>query len=239
MAGLLVTATDTGVGKTAVAAALVLAARRSGLDVGAMKPAESGCARGADGALAPADALVLHAAAGGADPLDWVCPYRLEAPLAPGVAAAREGVDIDLAEIERRFRLLEGRHRDGVVVEGAGGLLVPIDPAFSTVADLALALGLPALVVARSGLGTINHTALTVEALATRGIECRGVILNAADESTEAAAADNARAIERLVDVPVLACLPHLPGVPPGERASIVAGLLLEGRKLDLAQLLS
>lgn len=239
MAGLLVTATDTGVGKTAVASALILAARRSGLDVGAMKPAESGCNRGPDGALIPADALLLQGAAGGADPLDLICPYRLEAPLAPGIAAAREGVEIDLGEIERCYRLLERRHPHGIVVEGAGGLLVPIDPAFSTVADLALALGLPTVVVARSGLGTINHTALTVEALATRGIECRGVILNAAEGDTEQAAADNAKAIERLVDVPVLACLPHLPSVSQAERASIFAGLLIDGRKLDLPRLLS
>lgn len=239
MSGLLVTATDTGVGKTAVASALILAARRLGLDVGGMKPAESGCSRDAAGHLVPADALLLQQAAGGGDPLEEICPYRLEAPLAPGIAAAREGVEIDLAEIERLFRVLEGRHRDGVVVEGAGGLLVPIDPSFSTVADLAQALALPVLVVGRPGLGTINHTALTVEALSTRGIECRGVILNAAEGDTGEAAADNARAIERLVDVPVLACLPHLPSLPQVERVSRLADRLMEGRKLDLPRLLS
>lgn len=237
MPGLLVTATDTGVGKTAVSAALVAAARLRGLDVGAMKPAESGCARDAFGALVPADATWLREVAGATDPLDLVCPYRLEAALAPGIAAAQEGVDVDLGEIERCYRVLSERHRDGVVVEGAGGLLVPLDPGFSTIADLAMRLGLPVLVVARASLGTINHTALTIEALATRGIECRGVILNAAEPDTEKAAAGNAKAIERLADVPVLASLPHLPG-DLRERTARLAEILAGG-KLDLLRLLS
>lgn len=236
---LLVTATDTGVGKTAVTAALIAAARSRGLDVGGMKPAESGCARGNDGALIPADALVLQQAAGGGDPLDLVCPYRLEAPLAPGIAAALEGIDVDFEVIEERLRLLRERHRDGVIVEGAGGLLVPLDPGFATVADLALRLSLPVLVVARPSLGTINHTALTVEALACRGIECRGVILNASAPDAEEAAAGNARAIERLADVPVLASLPFLPGLSAEARTERLAAILCEVRKLDLPALLS
>lgn len=230
------TATDTGVGKTVVAAALVLAARAAGLDVGAMKPAESGCARDGDGSLVPADAILLREAAGGGDPLDLVCPYRLEAALAPGIAAALAGVDLDIEEIARRFGTLAERHRDGIVVEGAGGLLVPLDPGFATVADLAVRLELPALVVARASLGTINHTALTVEALASRGIECRGIVLNAATPESEEAAARNAEAIERLADVPVLATLPHRPG-DERDRARHFAGLL--GGKLDLDRLLS
>ncbi|WP_373047341.1 dethiobiotin synthase [Vulgatibacter sp.] len=237
MPGLLVTATDTGVGKTAVAASLIAAARAAGLDVGGMKPAESGCARDASGALLPADALLLQAAAGGGDPLDLVCPWRLEAALAPGIAAALEGVEVELDRIESSYRQLAARHPGGVIVEGAGGLLVPLDPAFHTVADLALRLELPVVVVARASLGTINHTALTVEALATRGIECRGVILNAASPDVENAAAGNARAIERLADVPVLASLPWLGEMTPMQRVERLAAEL--GRKLDLPRMLS
>lgn len=233
MPGLFVTGTDTGVGKTTVAAALLRAARARGLDVGAMKPAESGCARGADGALVPADALRLLRAAGGDDPLDRVCPFRLEAPLAPGIAAAREGVEVSLDAIEAAHRALAARHRHGVVVEGAGGLLVPLDAGFATVADLAVRLALPLLVVARPTLGTINHTALTVEAAAARGLACRGVILNAADAAAEEAATENARAIERLTGVPVLACLPHAPG-DDGE-----VRLAVRLASIDLEQLLA
>src|SRR4051794_30426697 len=106
MPGLLVTGTDTGVGKTTVACALLILARRAGLDVAGMKPVESGCARGPAGGLVPADAERLRSAAGGADPLELVCPFRLEAPVAPGIAAAREQVDVTFEEIERCHREL-------------------------------------------------------------------------------------------------------------------------------------
>ncbi|AKU92285.1 dethiobiotin synthase [Vulgatibacter incomptus] len=242
MRGLFVTATDTGVGKTAVACSLVTAMRRRGLDVGAMKPAESGCPRDAAGRLVPADARLLQAAAGGGDPLELVCPYRLEAPLAPGIAAAREGVAIDPAEVERCLRALGDRHADGVVVEGAGGLLVPLDPAFTTMADLAARLSLPVIVVARASLGTINHTALTLEALAARRIPVKGVILSAGRLEDEGAAAENAKAIERLTGAPVLASLPFAKGGSDAERIDFLSAWLDErmaGRKLDPASLLA
>lgn len=238
MPGLLVTGTDTGVGKTTVACALVIAARRAGLDVGAMKPVESGCARGPSG-LVPADAERLRLAAGGEDPPELVCPFRLEAPLAPGIAAVREQVDVTLEEIGRCHRELSARHPGGIVVEGAGGLLVPIEPGFATVADLAIFLSLPALVVARAGLGTINHTVLTVEALSARGIECRGVLLaGAPDGSTDT----NAAAIERLADVPVLGVIPQLQGSTENDRVAMLvhgfAQLLERGRKSSISALL-
>ncbi len=242
MPGILITGTDTGVGKTAVAAGLVVTLRRRGLRVGAMKPAESGCLRDAAGALVPADALLLQAAAGGADPLELVCPHRLEAPLAPGIAAAAEGVDYGLDSIEAGFRALAIRHPDGVVVEGAGGLLVPIEPRFSTVGDLALRLGLPALLVGRAGLGTINHVALSLEALATRGIPCKGVILSASDRRSEQAAPENVRAIERLCGVAVLGTLPYIEA--PSEQARIESVVRhferwVRGQKLDPSTLLA
>lgn len=239
MRGIFVTGTDTGVGKTLVAAALIRWARSLGLRVGGMKPAESGCAT-RDGELVPADAEVLRRAAGGEDPLSLVCPYRMQAALAPGIAAAREGVAVDLRAIRAGLEELASRHPDGVVVEGAGGLLVPVDVSFRTCGDLAALLELPVLVVGRGGLGTINHTALTVEALRARGLRCAGVVLSAQSGGMEAAQ-ENAAAIERLCGVPALAVLPPLEG-STWERV-VAAAFQLErefaGRKLDPVALFS
>lgn len=201
MRGLFVTGTDTGVGKTEVACALVSGWREAGLDVGAMKPAESGVAPGA-----PGDAERLRAAAGGGDPMALVRPYRFAAPLAPAVAARLEGVEVRLEEILAAARALAARHA-ALLVEGAGGLLVPLAAGHSY-ADLAAALGLPVLVVARAGLGTVNHTALTVEALRARRLAVAGVILNRTAPVDDPSVPHNAAEIERLTGAPVLASLP-------------------------------
>jgi dethiobiotin synthetase len=203
MRRLFVTATDTGVGKTEVACALVSGARAAGLDVGAMKPAQSGLTPGE-----ASDAERLREAAGGADPLELVCPYQFEPPLAPGVAARLAGVEISLPRLVEAARALAARHA-ALVVEGAGGLLVPLT-ASQTQADLAVALGLPVLVVARAGLGTVNHTALTLEALRARGLAVAGVVLNRTGPDDDASVPYNAAEIERLTGVGVLATLPYL-----------------------------
>lgn len=171
MKSLFVTGTDTGVGKTVVATGLVRALRARGIDVGVMKPVETGVdARG------PLDARALRTAGGDLDPLDLVCPLRFAMPAAPTVAAAAEAREIDLRQIEAGYAELARRHAM-MVVEGAGGLLVPVD-AHHDMADLALRLGLAALVCARASLGTINHTRLTLEALERRGVECAGVVIS-------------------------------------------------------------
>ncbi len=203
MRGLFVTATDTGVGKTEVACAIVSGAREAGLDVGAMKPAQSGVEPGV-----PSDADRLHAAAGGGDPMALVCPYSFSPPLAPGVAARLAGVEISLGRIVDAARDLAARHA-ALVVEGAGGLIVPLTPR-ETYADLAVALGLPVLVVARAGLGTVNHTALTVEALRARGLAIAGVILNRTAPEDDASVPHNQAEIEKLTGARVLASLPYL-----------------------------
>ena len=199
--GLFVTATDTGVGKTEVACALVRGHRRLGLDVAAMKPAQSGHGRGE-----PSDAARLAEAAGGGDPPELVCPYTFAAPLAPAVAARVEGRSVSLPRILEAAAALAGRHA-ALVVEGAGGLLTPLTED-ATYADLAAALGLPVLVVARAGLGTVNHTALTVEALRARGLRVHGVVLNRTTRAADPSEAHNAPEIERLTGARVLAALP-------------------------------
>jgi dethiobiotin synthetase len=209
MRGLFVTATDTGVGKTEVACALLRAARQAGLDVGAMKPAQSGDEPGV-----ASDAERLAEAAGGGDPPELVCPYRFAPPLAPGVAARLAGVEISLERILEAAGALAARHQ-ALLVEGAGGLLVPLTPTRSY-ADLAVALGLPVLLVARAGLGTVNHVALTVEALRARRLELAGVVLNRTGPVDDQSVPYNAAEIERLTGARVLASLPYLPDIAAG-----------------------
>jgi dethiobiotin synthetase len=168
--GLFVTATDTGVGKTTVSCAL-LAAWRKSHRVAAMKPCETG---GGD------DADRLIAACG--RPLDpsLVRPYAFALPASPEAAAAEAQASyVDIGNIRRCFAQL-GDEAELVLVEGAGGLLVPIDPS-RTMADLVAALELPLLIVARPSLGTINHTLLTVEAARARGLRVLGVVFSRAD----------------------------------------------------------
>ncbi len=203
MRGLFVTATDTGVGKTEVACALLRAARAGGLDAVGMKPAQSGASEGE-----PSDAERLLAASGGVEPLHAICPYALRAPLAPAVAARLEGIEISLGRILDAARALAARHA-AVVVEGAGGLLVPLTER-ETYADLAAALGLPVLVVARAGLGTVNHTALTVEALRRRGLAIAGIVLNRTAPDDDPSVPHNAAEIARLTGVAPAALLPFV-----------------------------
>jgi len=215
--GLFVTGTDTGVGKTEVAVALVAGWRARGLDVAGMKPAESGRSAGTAG-----DAERLRAASGGGDPPEVSNPYAFAAPLAPAVAARLEGRAVSLDHVVRCARELSRRHQ-AVLVEGAGGLLVPLAED-ATYADLALALEMPVLVVARAGLGTVNHTALTCEALSRRGLEVRGVVLNRATPGGDPSEPYNPAEIERLAGVRVVASLPYLPD--PADRARLFAEIL-------------
>jgi dethiobiotin synthetase len=169
--GWFVTGTDTGVGKTVVACALARALRARGVDVGVMKPIETGVPP-----EGPLDAIALREAAGAKDDLDLVCPQRFALPAAPTVAAAAEGRRVDLAAVREAFVRLAQRH-EWLIVEGAGGLLAPAAEGIP-MAGLAQGLGLPLLVVARARLGTINHTRLTLEAAASRGLALAGVVIS-------------------------------------------------------------
>ena len=209
MKGLFVTATDTGVGKTVLTAGLALALRARGHSVGVVKPVQSGAlADDPDG-----DAMLIKRWTGVVESAEEIAPYCFAAPLAPLVATELAGRTIDRADVVERVRAVAERY-EAVIVEGAGGLLVPVGEDW-TVADLAVSLGLPLLVVARAGLGTVNHTALTVLAARQLGLEPVGVVLNGVrDESSQT----NARLIERLADVPVLGQTPWLDGELTSER---------------------
>ena len=174
-----VTGTDTGVGKTIVAATLARLLRMKGISVGVMKPVTSGCHE-ESGLLVSDDARLLCQAAG-TKLCDDVAPYRLREAIAPADAARLDGVRIDFSHIKSAFERLAAAY-NYVIVEGAGGLMVPLCGGL-LVADLAIELELPLLVVARPGLGTINHTVLTCYAARQLGLQVAGVIINGMPES--------------------------------------------------------
>ncbi len=210
MAGIFVTGTDTGVGKTVVTASLGLALSAAGVDVGVMKPIETGAPL-VEGRRVGEDAATLRRLIAPNDPIEDVNPVALALAAAPSAAAKDEGVSIDLAAIRVAFDRLAARH-EVVLVEGAGGLLVPID-AKTTMADLALSLDTPLVVVARMRLGTINHTLLTLREAERCGLRVLGVVLNGYDPSGEPLSEAEARNLDELrdrIDTPLLAELPAL-----------------------------
>ena len=180
MTAIFVTGTDTAAGKTHVTRALAAAARAAGLRVRVCKPIETGCERGPDGELVPADALALAAAAGDDAPVTRLCPWRFALPAAPEVAAAAEGVTIALEPIADALTRA-AKDADLLLVEGAGGLLVPIREGLD-MAGLAARFDLPVIVVARAALGTINHTLLTLEAARARELRVLGVVVSHTSE---------------------------------------------------------
>lgn len=195
--GFFITGTDTGVGKTWVTTHWLRHLRQAGIDAVGMKPVECGGRE---------DATAIHEACDRIATLDEINPVSLPEPLAP---AAIEGAPLlDLASIRVGFEELVARY-DFVAVEGAGGWLVPIDRD-RTMADLAVALGLPVIVVAANRLGVLNHTLLTVRAIEASGLVCRAVFLNDLDEWTkpdDLSRESNARVLRD-----------HLPGIPVIER---------------------
>ena len=221
--GFFVTGTDTGIGKTVVSCALVRAMRARGLDVGAMKPVETGVE-----AAGPLDGQALQEAAGGADPLDEVCPQRFALPAAPAIAAEHEGRRVDLGAVRYAFAKLAARH-EWMVAEGAGGLLVPVDRGLC-MADLARDLKLPLLVVARASLGTINHTLLTLEAAAARGLEVAGVVLSHVGGPISASEVANLGALRAALGAGLVGEIPPLAeGQLPADDAIDVEALLAHG----------
>ena len=215
MRGVFVTGTDTGVGKSVVAAAIcaVLAAR--GEPVAALKPAVTGL----DDPPGdwPHDHVLLARATGGRQTPDEVAPYRFGPAVSPHYAAELAGETIEPARI-----LAGARGHELLVCEGVGGLMVPITTGY-LVRDLVVDLGLPVVIAARTGLGTINHTLLTVEAARAAGLTVAGVVMTPWPSEPEPIERSNRETIERLAGVPV-----H--GLPPTDPESLAAA----GRSLPL-----
>ncbi len=205
-AAVFVTGTDTGCGKTAVACAIARAARAAGLRVRVMKPVETGC-EPAEGSLHAADAMALAHAAADDSPLDRICPYRLRLAAAPSVAARAEGVAIDPTRIHALCESARAES-DLLIVEGAGGLLVPLTQTLD-MAELARILDLPLVVVARATLGTINHTRLTLEAAHARGLDVLGLVVSQATPCLCAADRANLDELQSHLSVALLGILEH------------------------------
>ncbi len=195
MKGILITGTDTGVGKTHAALGIIEFAKSKGITVAAMKPLETGCRRYGK-RLIPSDAVRLMKVSGMKD-INIVNPYRFKTPAAPYVAGRLEGRSVNIDTIKKVYRRLS-QHNDLVIVEGAGGLLVPITKNFSY-ADLAHELSFSILIVAANELGVINHVLLTVDYIKTHGLTLCGVVMNNISSKNKIAKKTNARTLSLLL----------------------------------------
>jgi dethiobiotin synthetase len=221
--GLFVTGTDTDVGKTVVAGAIANHFFRKGFRPGVCKPVATGCAIGREG-LQSDDAEYLASVAHGRHTLDLVCPQRFRDPLAPAIAAEREGKRVDWSVIDSALQYMS-RDSDAMIVEGAGGVLVPMDER-TFVLDVIRWLGLPVVLVARPALGTINHTLLSVAMLRAAGLDVAGVVINRYPaQRTSLAEETNPAAIERWGGVPVLCVVPDAPVQGPSVPVDIAAAI--------------
>lgn len=207
MKNIFITGTDTGVGKTAVSCGLASYLSLSkGYDVGVMKPFESG-----NGACEEktGDAWALKQASGCTDDIRIINPYNFKAPLSPEAAAILENAHVDIARVTSVFSELASRH-DIVIVEGAGGVLVPIQNGYCY-SDLMVAFQAPVLIVSRLTLGTINHTLLSCHYLRSIGVTVSGVILNDMLGENDIASRTNPGMLEKYLSVPLLGIFPHVP----------------------------
>lgn len=214
--GLFITGTDTGVGKTLITCAIAAALRRQvpGARVGVLKPFASGCRRDREG-LVSEDAEALAHFADSRQPLEVINPIRFAAPLAPAVAAQESREPIDWPALTRSLTRLD-RECDAMLIEGVGGLMVPLDPERPryTGLDLIVALGYPVLIVTRAGLGTLNHTAMTAKLLQLAGCQIAGMVINGyvADPALaeDPSIAGNRIWLEKLTGLNTLAVVPRV-----------------------------
>lgn len=208
LSGLFVVGTDTDVGKTFLTARIARQLLEEGVSVGVYKPACSGSHPGEDQAPVWADIETLSEALLHKFPRERICPQTFQTPLAPPVAARLEHREIDEHLLTGGINWWRGRV-DVLLIEGIGGLLCPVTDR-TTVCDLAERWQFPLLVVARLGLGTINHTLLTVEVAQNRGLDVAGIVLNESQpDQGGLAGQSNAEEIERRCNVPILAVVPY------------------------------
>lgn len=228
MRGVFVTGTDTGIGKTVCACALIAALRARGVACAPMKPVAAGAVV-AGAQRANQDSLALIDAAGWSiDTLDLVTPILLEAAVAPHIAAAREHRLISLAPILAAFDALSKR-APFIVAEGVGGFKVPLAPGLDSV-ELARTLGLPVVLVVGMRLGCLNHALLTRDAIDRAGLKLAGWIANAIDPAM-AAPDENLQALHERIDAPLLGRLAFAPGLAPhAAAAALDVSALLAGK---------
>ena len=216
--GIFITGTDTDVGKTVAAAAVLVSIRNLGIDAVPMKPVQTGSIRRGDNLESPDLEFCLRMAGLHTDgeELRQMAPYLFEPACSPHLAAAKEGLEISFDRIAEAFAGLLERH-EYVVAEGAGGLMVPV-AGDRTMLDLMVLLGLPVILVARPGLGTINHSLLSLRALQRAGLKVLGVVFC----ETRAAPwgeieEDNRKTIERIGKTRILGRIPYIAGIGEGD----------------------
>ncbi|MDD4890434.1 MAG: dethiobiotin synthase [Phycisphaerae bacterium] len=251
--GLFVTGTDTGVGKTVVAGGIAVVQRQAGRRVGVFKPIATGCRRdskfglvsyiastlanpdrGNDGAgLVSSDAEFLAWCAEASVPLSKINPVRYAEPLSPLMAARRSDQPVDFEAIAENYAVIAASS-DAVIVEGIGGLLVPIAEKL-TVLDLAEAIGLPLVIVARPALGTLNHTLLTVQAARSRNLEIAAIAISRYDpHSADLSEESNPAVLAELTRLPVV-CVPDDPETRVEPSPAIGQSVLFACRQIPLA----
>ena len=206
--GVFITATDTAVGKTLITSALVTCLVQRGIDVGVMKPIETGVSRST---RAQSDGARLRQAAGTDDSMAEVCPYVFRLPAAPLSAARAERATVRVATIMRVFHTLHQKH-EFMAVEGVGGVYVPITPLLN-LSDIIYEMRLPAIVIGQSGLGGVNHALLTLHALRRRHIPVVALVLNQPrpldTKTARAQEQSTVHLLRRLAGVPVVGPVPY------------------------------
>lgn len=245
--GFFVTGTDTGIGKTVVAGGLAAMLKSKGMNVGVMKPVATG-GKEIDGRIVSDDARFLMDIIDCQDPYDLVNPICLMPALAPAVAARLSNKVIDMEIVWNSFEMLKAKH-EFMIIEGIGGLLVPLSDNFY-VADMAKRMNLPLIIVSRQSLGAINHTLLTVTCARNKGLKIEGIIINNPPPypspqrvGDDVAEKTNPSEIEKYSGIPILGIIPwhrHLAcgydkGIddnPALSKANVIAGLFMEKIKL-------
>lgn len=212
MNSVFVTGTDTDVGKTRISVALIELLQRQGKRVAAMKPIASGCELTIDG-LRNDDAMKLSQQANVELPYELINPYAFEPAIAPHIAAEQVDIAIELALIKQNFDLIQ-QQSDAVVVEGAGGWLVPLNP-LQTMADLAISLDLPVILVVDIRLGCINHALLTIQAIESTGLKLQGWIANNFGQNPQ-----SIEIVETLTQRVWAPCLGYVPRLEANESAA-------------------
>ena len=213
-----VTGTDTEVGKTVIAAALLRLARQHGLRCAALKPVAAGCSR-ENGRLVNDDALQLIAASGTDLDYPTVNPVALEPAIAPHIAAEQAGVELSAAKLSAHCRAALARDVDFAIVEGAGGWFVPLN-ASETLADVCLDLGARPILVVGMKLGCLNHALLTADAIAKAGVEMAGWVANC-QEPAMPVFAENVATLRERLSAPCLGVVPHLGKAASPEAAAV------------------
>ena len=226
--GFFITGTDTGVGKTVITVAVLKVLELLGMKPCGMKPIETGCLR-EEGRLVPADGLFIKTEGMLDEDLRDISPCLFEHPLAPLAASSLEGVPVDFEKIRSAYARICSKY-DAVVVEGVGGLLVPVSPE-QTVADLAREFGLPLIVVSRPGLGTLNHTLLTVNYAVKEGLEVAGIVMNySCPPEHTIAEQTNAEILSKISPTPLLGVFPYLNELKGQHIREAAADHILRGR---------